>query len=77
MLNYTSAFVCDYKRLVQPIVDLMGDDGVKKWEQKHTDALNTLGELIWRRFKLSLVDMKQPARLYVDADSTHCSAVLC
>jgi hypothetical protein len=57
MLNYTSTFVSDYKRIVQPIVDLLGGEGPKRWEQKHTDALNLLGELVWCRFKLKLVDM--------------------
>jgi hypothetical protein len=54
----------------------MGGDGPKRWELKHTDALNLIGELVWCRFKLKLVNMTEEANLYIDADDTHCSAVL-
>lgn len=31
---------------------------------------------MWQRMKLCLVDMNKPAKLLVDADDRHCSAVL-
>lgn len=76
MLNYTSGHVPDYKRIAQPLVELMGSKGGGKWRECHTEALNLLGELVWQRLKLTLVDMGLPAQLFVDADETHCSAVL-
>lgn len=76
MLNYSSGHIPDYKRIAKPLIDLMGSKGGGRWKQCHTDALNILGELVWQRMKLSLVDMDKPAQIFVDVDDTHCSAVL-
>ena len=42
----------------------------------HTNALNTLGELVWRRLKLTLADPKLPLSVHVEVDDRDLSAVL-
>ena len=66
----------NYKRLVKPILQLLlgNSDGV--WRQEHTTALNQIADLVYRRLWLGLVDMSRGARIYVDEDSTDCSAVM-
>ena len=75
-LNFASTFVADYKRKVAPLINLLSSKSGGQWTEEHTQALNELGEMIWQRTKLALVDMQRPLRLHVDADDTHLSVVL-
>lgn len=76
MLNFGSKFIPDYKRIAAPLNTLMGAKAKGKWEEEHTEALNLLGSMIWRRLKLSLVDMNVDIDLHVDTDGEHCSVLM-
>lgn len=75
-LNHCAPFVIDYKRKVQPLIKLLSGEQLGKWRQEHTDALNTLGDLIRKKLTLKLVDQTLPLDLYVDVDDSHLSVVL-
>ena len=47
----------DFKRMVRPITALLGEQGGGVWEARHTEALNAIAEVVYRRLKLGLVDM--------------------
>ena len=62
--------------MAKPLIILASPKSGGHWRQEHTDALNELGELVWRRLKLSLVDPASPLQMYVDVDDADLSAVL-
>ena len=66
----------DFKRIVRPITALLGEQGGGVWEVRHTEALNAIAEVVYRRLKLGLVDMSQGVAVYVDADQHDCCEVM-
>jgi hypothetical protein len=76
MLNFSSKFVTDYKRIATPLNALMSVKAGGRWREQHTEALNLIATLVWQRLKLTLVDMKKELELHVDTDDDHLSVVL-
>lgn len=74
-LNFASAVVPDFKRRVKCIERLQRADVAHVWTRKHTDALNDIVELVWRRLVLHVPDLTKPLHLHVDFDSTDCCVV--
>ena len=66
----------DFKRMVRPITALLGESGGGVWEARHTEALNAIAEVVYRRLRLGLVDMSRGVDVRVDADLQDCCAVL-
>ena len=46
------------------------------WTEAHTEALNTLGDRVWRRLKLCLANPQKALYLHVDVSDTDLSVVL-
>jgi hypothetical protein len=75
-LNFASQFVPDYKRIVAPVMSLLGNKGGGKWRPEHTECLNLLANIIHSRVKLGLCDMSKTVKLHVDEDGVNGSVVL-
>ena len=65
----------DFKRMVRPITALLGDQGGGVWEARHTEALNAIAEVVYKRMKLGLVDMSCGVDVHMDADQQDYYAV--
>lgn len=76
MLNYSSAFITDYKRRVAPLVKITSSDYDGRWTEDHTKLLNDIATIVWRHMKLHLVQPNLPLRIHVDADEEYCSVVI-
>ena len=66
----------DYKRIVKPLITLLGSKSSGKWTMEHTAAMNRLAALVWARICLGLIDYTYPVRIHVDCDSAEYSAVM-
>jgi hypothetical protein len=66
----------DYKKKVQPLINLLGKSGKGEWRQEHTAALNIICEQIFCKLKLQLVNQNRPLRLHVDVGEEGCTVVL-
>ena len=75
-LNFAGKFVPDFKRRVKPIMNLLGTKSEGVWRSEHTEVLNQLMELVFKRLQLGLYDAKKPIKIHVNADENDCSAVL-
>ena len=75
-LNFASQFIPDYRRIVAPVMSLLGKKGGGQWKAEHTECLNLLAEMIHSRVKLGLCDMNKAVRLHIDEDSENGSVVL-
>ena len=62
--------------MVRPITALLGEQGGGVWEARHTEALNAIAEVVYRRLKLGLVDMSRGVDVHMDADQHDCCAVM-
>ena len=66
----------DYKCKVKPILLLLSGDSDGVWKEEHTAALNHTVELVFRRLKLGLVDMRHGARIHEDESDLDCSTMM-
>ena len=57
-------------------MNLLGSKNEGFWRREHTDALNQLMELVFKRLQLGLYDAKKSIKIHVDADENDCSVVL-
>ena len=57
-------------------MSLLGTKSEGVWRSEHTEVLNQLMELVFKRLQLGLYDAKKPIKIHVDADENDCSAVL-
>ena len=57
-------------------MNLLGTKSEGMWRSEHTEVLNQLMELVFKRLQLGLYDAKKPIKIYVDADENDCSALL-
>ena len=55
---------------------MLGEQGGGVREARHTEALNAITEVVYRRMKLGLVDMSPDVDVHVDADQHDCCVVL-
>lgn len=65
-----------YRKLISPLLALTRGNAGGAWEPRHTEALNTIAELVLQRFKLGVIDMAQRARLYLSLEDGFAQVVL-
>ena len=75
-MNFAGKFIPDFRQKVKPIMNLLGTKCKGAWRSEHTEVLNQLMELVFKRLQLGLYDAKKPMKSHVDADENDCSAVL-
>ena len=75
-LNFAGPFVADYKQRVRPLYALTKCSSNKHWTADHTALLNKLAAAVAQWLALGLVNVGQPATLYVGVNESDMSAVM-
>ena len=76
LLNFSSTFVPNYKKLVAPLEALLKRKANQKWTSKCTEALNVLVDTVFKRLRLRLFDASLPLKMYVGFDGGQCAVAL-
>ena len=68
--------MADYKQRVRPLYALTKCSSDKHWTANHFVLLNKLAAAVAQQLALGLVDVGQPATLYVGVNESDMSAVM-
>ena len=66
----------NFKRMVRPITTLLGEQGGRVWEARHTEALNAIAGVVYHRMKLGLFNIVRGVDVHMNADQQDCCTVL-
>jgi hypothetical protein len=67
LANYYRRFIKDFTKIARPLHDLVGKDKPWKWDEKETNAWNTLKQRFTEQLLLVAVDTDKKFRVESDA----------
>ena len=77
MCGYYRRFINKYSNIAQPLHELLRQDVVWKWEEKHTQACNQLKQALVSAPVLAMPDYSKQFIIQTDASGVGIGAVLC
>jgi len=76
MANYCPKFIPDFSSITKPLRDLTKKDVKFQWQQKHTEALNKVKDLLTSNTTMAYFDKNKKTELTTDTSPWGLSAIL-